>query len=285
MLRAMSKPNQFTLLTQRRFLPLFITQLLGALNDNLLKISLVMLVTFGWAEESGYDATFLVPLCHGILILPFFLFSATAGQLADKYDKAWLVRRVKLLEVAAMMLAAIGFYIGHLEMLIGVLFLMGLQSTFFGPLKYSILPSVLGESELVGGNALIEMGTFLAVLVGTVAGGLLLQLEVHGTTAVSAVLCFLAVVGWLVSRTIPDAAPGDPNLEIKLNPFTETLRMVRFAKKDKTTFLSIMGNSWFWFYGATILTMSRVAPATSSSLMDVLSSGRVPYRTQSAAVR
>jgi 1-acyl-sn-glycerol-3-phosphate acyltransferase len=257
-----NEPNQFRLLGQRRFLPLFATQLLGALNDNLLKIALVMLVTYGWAAEAGYDAAFLVPLCNGIIIMPFFLFSATAGQVADKYDKAWLIRRVKLLEIAAMLLAAVGLAIGHLEMMIGVLFLMGLQSTFFGPLKYSILPGVLTESELVGGNALIETGTFLAVLVGTIAGGLLLQLESSATTAVSVVLVAVAIAGWLVSRTIPDAAPGDPNLQVRLNPFTETLRLIRFAKRDEVTFLSIMGNSWFWFYGATILTILPTWAAT-----------------------
>lgn len=247
--------SQFALLTQRRFLPLFVTQLLGALNDNLLKIALVLLVTFGWGKEAGYDPAVLVPVCNGILILPFFLFSATAGQLADKYDKAWLIRRVKLLEIAAMLLAALGFAIGHLELLIGVLFLMGLQSTFFGPLKYSILPGVLSESELVGGNALIEMGTFLAVLVGTIVGGLLLELGDIGVTAVSGVLVTVSVLGWLTSRAVPDAAAGDPTLKVRLNPVVETLKIIRFAHKDETTFLSIMGNSWFWFFGATILTI------------------------------
>ncbi len=250
----MSETNQFQLLRERRFLPLFVTQFFGAFNDNLLKIVLVLLVTFGWGEKAGYDPAILVPVCNGVLILPFFLFSATAGQLADKFDKAWLVRRVKLVEIVAMALAALGFGLGSLELLVAVLFLMGLQSTFFGPLKYSILPGVLRESELVGGNALIETGTFLAVLAGTIAGGLLLELD-HATTAVSAVLFAVAVVGWLTSRSIPDAAPGDPSLTVRLNPVPETIKLVRFAKQDETIFLSIMGNSWFWFYGATILTI------------------------------
>ncbi len=247
--------SQFRLLRERRFLPLFATQSLGALNDNLFKIALVMLITYGWGERAGYDPLVLVPICNGVFMLPFFLFSATAGQLADKLDKAWLIRRVKLLEIVAMALAAVGFATAQLEMLIAVLFLMGLQSAFFGPLKYSILPEALQDTELVGGNALIETGTFLAVLVGTIVGGVLVGMGDDGTQLASAALVGLAVVGWLLSRRIPGTKAADPSLKVRLNPFAETARVVRMARENETVLLSIMGNSWFWFYGATILTI------------------------------
>ena len=192
--------NQFNLLGQRRFLPLFVTQFLGALNDNLLKTTLVLLVTYSWGAQAGYDPAVLVPLCNGLFILPFFLFSATAGQLADKYDKAWLIRYIKLIEIAAMALAALGFATANVELLMAVLFLMGLQSTFFGPLKYAILPEALSTPELVGGNGLIEAGTFVAILVGTIAAGLLLDL---GPVGISSVLVGLSVLGWASSFAIP----------------------------------------------------------------------------------
>ena len=247
--------NQFNLLGQRRFLPLFVTQFLGALNDNLLKTTLVLLVTYSWGAQAGYDPAVLVPLCNGLFILPFFLFSATAGQLADKYDKAWLIRYIKLIEIAAMALAALGFATANVELLMAVLFLMGLQSTFFGPLKYAILPEALSTPELVGGNGLIEAGTFVAILVGTIAAGLLLDL---GPVGISSVLVGLSVLGWASSFAIPRTKPAEPTLKLRLNPLTETWRIVEFARADKTVFLSILGASWFWFYGATVITILPV---------------------------
>ena len=192
------------ILKSRRFLPLFVTQFLGAFNDNLFKNALVMLILFRLAGSEdagvlGLGGETLVAIAGGLFILPFFLFSATAGQLADKYDKAKMIRAVKVAEVAIMALAAAGFAWGRADFLIVVLFLMGTQSTFFGPLKYGILPQHLAPKELVGGNAVIEAGTFLAILLGTIAGGLVILTD-NGTTLISAVVVAVALFGWAATR-------------------------------------------------------------------------------------
>ncbi len=243
--------GQFKLLRERRFLPFFGTQFLGAFNDNLFKNALVVLLTFQAASWTSLDPGILANLAAGIFILPFFIFSATAGQLADKYDKALLSRLVKLLEVVIMLLAGLGFAMHSLPVLLGALFLLGCHSTLFGPVKYAILPQHLHEDELVGGNALVEAGTFVAILMGTLAGGLLAGAGHPLWVALAGLL--VAVAGYLASRGIPTAPAPEPGLRINPNPLTETLRNVGFARENRTVFLSILGISWFWLYGALFL--------------------------------
>ena len=245
--------TQFSLLGVRRFLPLFITQALGAFNDNAFKNALVILITYDLAARTGIDGKTFITIAAGLFIAPFFLFSATAGQLADKYDKARLIRIIKLCEIGLMVLAAIGFYVENVYWLFTVLFLMATQSTFFGPLKYSILPQHLEQDELVGGNALIETATFLAILLGTLFGGLLV-LSDAGSIVVSGSLIALAAFGYVTSLRIPDAAPPSPDLKINRNPLTETIRIIRHAAGKRDVFLSILGISWFWFVGLVFLT-------------------------------
>jgi len=247
----MSHPSE--LLRTRRFLPLFVTQFLGALNDNVLKNALVVLLTFQAANWTTIRPELLANLAAGIFILPFFLFSATAGQLADKYDKARLARLVKLLEIVIVLIGGVGFTLRSIEVLFVALFLLGLHSTLFGPIKYAILPQHLREDELVGGNALIEAGTFVAILLGTLLGGLLAG-GTAATTWITAVGLVIAVAGYLAARGIPAAVPPAPTLAINPNPLTETWRNLNFARENRTVFLSIMGISWFWLYGALFLT-------------------------------
>lgn len=236
----------------RRFWPLFITQFLGAFNDNVFKNALIILITYVVAAKAGMDAQVLVTLSAGLFILPFFLFSATAGQLADKHEMGRLIRYIKLAEILIMALAAIGFYLENVWLLLGVLFLMGTQSACFGPLKYSILPSHLEERELLAGNALIEAGTFLAILIGTITGGLLIMAE-GGVALVSALVLAMAVLGWVVSWRIPHAGPSAPNLHVRWNFMAETWHIIRTTREQEDVFLSIIGISWFWFVGATFL--------------------------------
>ena len=244
--------SQFGLLKQRRFGPFFGTQFLGAFNDNLFKNALVVLLTFQAAHWTTLKPELLANLAAGLFILPFFLFSATAGQLADKYDKALLARLVKQLEVAIMLIAGAGFWLHSLAMLLFCLFLLGLHSTLFGPVKYAILPQHLHEDELVGGNALIEAGTFVAILLGTLVGGLLAGRD-GGTAWITAGCLLVALAGYLVSRAVPPAPAPEPGLAVSLNPFTETWRNIHFARENRTVFLSILGISWFWLFGALLL--------------------------------
>jgi len=248
----MAKP-QFELFKTQRFMPLFATQFLGAFNDNLFKNALIILVTYVIASDAGMDPQLLVTIAAGLFILPFFLFSAFAGQLADKLEKSRLIRKIKLFEVGLMVLAATGFLIGNTYLLLGVLFLMGAQSAFFGPLKYGILPDHLEEDELIGGNALIETGTFLSILIGTILGGLLIRTPI-GPEIVSLLLVAVAIAGFMVSRNIPKAPSSVPDLKVNWNFIGETFSMVRQAGKREVLFLAILGISWFWFVGATFLT-------------------------------
>lgn len=246
-------PGQFKLLRERHFLPLFITQFLGAFNDNVLKNAMVILITFQGARMSSIDPALMVNACAGLFILPFFLFSATAGQLADKYEKSRLIRLVKQLEIGIMVIAAVGFWLPNLPLLLLSLFLMGMHSTLFGPLKYSILPQHLHENELIGGNALIESGTFLAILLGTILGGTLIGLGEDGRHYASAACFTIAVLGYIASRSVPLAPAPAPELRVNWNPLTETWRNIAFARQNRSVFLSILGISWFWFYGAMFL--------------------------------
>ena len=245
--------DHFELLSERRFGPLFWTQFLGALNDNLFKTALVFLITYGVLAES-HDARLWTPMLNGLLIVPFFLFSATAGQLADKLEKARLIRWIKLWELAVMGVAAVGLLSGSVWLLAGSLFLMGTQSAFFGPVKYAILPQALGKDALVSGNALIGTATFLAILLGSMGGGLLMKTGFASAMTAGLVLV-IAGAGFLVSRGIPDAPASDPGLRFDWNPMRQAVRVCRYAAADPAVMRATLGVSWFWFFGATLLTL------------------------------
>lgn len=247
----MSESSQFDLLRRRRFLPLFLTQSGGAFTDNTFRNALIILITFSLATETARTVS---NLAAGLFILPFFLFSATAGQIADKFEKAALIRLIKAGEVVIMALAALAFALDSLPALLALLFLMGTQSAFFGPLKYGILPQHLSSEELLGGNGLIEMGTFLAILLGTLAGGVLVAGETIGPAGVGLAAFVVALLGWTASRSIPTADPTEPGLRVNPNPLTETWRIIDYARADRSVFLSILGISWFWMLGSVYLT-------------------------------
>lgn len=259
-----SEPHQFALLKQRRFLPFFLTQALGALNDNIFKNALVIIIGFRGISALGMDSKLLVTAAAVIFILPFFLFSATVGQFADKFEKSRSIRFIKLAEIAIMILATLGLYLDSPLMLLGVLFLMGLQSTVFGPIKYGLLPQHLGEDELVGGNALVESGTFLAILIGTIIGGAIASLDSDIGLWLSATVLSVSVIGYFTSRKIPYTPAVAPELKINWNPATETVRNLKFLVSNKVVFLAILGISWFWFYGAVFL--AQIATYTQYTL-------------------
>jgi 1-acyl-sn-glycerol-3-phosphate acyltransferase len=246
--------NQFDLLRQRRFAPFFWTQFLGAGNDNVYKNALVIFVAYRAASLTSLDANTLVNVAAAVFILPFVLLSATAGQLADKFEKSRMIRLIKLLEIGIMGVGFAGFWLGSLPLLFTALALMGVHSTLFGPIKYAILPQTLRPDELTGGNGMVEMGTFVAILLGTIAGGVLVAIEPHGPLIASATAIAIALAGYVVSRAIPMTPPEAPQLRINWNPFTETWRNLRSAHGNRVVWLSMMGISWFWFYGATFLT-------------------------------
>jgi acyl-[acyl-carrier-protein]-phospholipid O-acyltransferase / long-chain-fatty-acid--[acyl-carrier-protein] ligase len=244
--------DHLDILKTRRFLPLFTTQFLGAFNDNLFRNALIILVTFRLAGEKGVNGQVMATLATALFILPYFLFSATSGRFADKFDKQRLILAIKAVEIAIMALAALGFASGNLAVLMSVLFLMGTHSTFFAPIKYSILPTHLKTEELLSGNALIEAGTFLAILIGTIAGGVLILTD-YGILAVSLLQILIAGLGLLACLFIPRAAPAAPELKLGLNVIAHTWEMIGYARAQKDIFLAILGISWFWLIGATYL--------------------------------
>lgn len=249
----MDDHSQFRLLSERRFLPFFLTQFSGAFNDNLFRNILLLLITYTAGGLLGLPIDVVVNIAALLFILPFFLFSGIAGQLADKYEKSRVIRWVKLAEIAIMALAAAGLWVGWYESLLLLLFLMGVQSTFFGPVKYAILPQVLRDDELVGGNALVEMGTFVAILVGTLTAGLLMGSDQPEKLAAIGVLA-LAVIGYLAARRVPVTGTTNPDMTIRLNPLRETWHLMRLATENHSVLLCIMAISWFWFLGAAYLT-------------------------------
>ena len=245
-------PNQFALLGQRRFGPFFWTQFSGAGNDNLFKFAFTVMVTY------QLSVSWLPPAMAGLVIgalfiLPFLLFSATSGQLTDKHDKTAIIRFVKNLEVVIMLLASWGFLAANVPVLLGCVFLMGLHSTLFGPVKFAYLPQVLSERELTGGNGMVEMGTFVAILLGNVAGGLLVAIPGTGHRDVALACVALAVVGRIVAGYIPSAPATDPGLTINWNPVSETWRNLKLAHGNLVVFRSLLGISWMWFFGAVFL--------------------------------
>ncbi|WP_347901460.1 MFS transporter [Pseudomonas purpurea] len=248
----MSHPSQFTLLRTRRFLPFFVTQSLGAFNDNLFKQSLILAILYKLAIEG--DRSIWVNLCSMLFILPFFLFSALAGQFGEKFAKDSLIRLIKLCEIAIMAVGAVGFVFDHLSLMLVTLFAMGTHSALFGPVKYSILPQTLHEDELVGGNGLVEMGTFLAILAGTIGAGVMMS-STHYAPIVSVAIVAVAVLGYLASRSIPRAAASTPELRLNWNIFTQSWATLQLGlKQTPAVSRSIVGNSWFWFMGGIYLT-------------------------------
>ena len=249
----MEDQSQFRLLSKRRFLPFFLTQFSGAFNDNLFRNVLLLLITYTAGGLMGLPIDVAVNIAAFVFIVPFFLFSGIAGQLADKYEKSQVIRWVKLAEIAIMVLAAVGLWHGWYEALLLLLFLMGVQSTFFGPVKYALLPQVLTDDELVGGNALVEMGTFVAILVGTLAAGLLMGSE-HPEKLAAIGVVVLAVIGYLAARQVPVTGSTNPQMTIGFRPLQETWNLMRLAAENHSVLLCIMAISWFWFLGAAYLT-------------------------------
>jgi len=245
--------SQFALFRQRRFMPFFMVQGLGAFNDNIFKNALAAALVFEGSRLGGLNTDQVVNLSAMLFILPFFLFSALFGQFADKYEKSVQIRWIKLFEVVIMILATLGFWLNSVPLLLFVLFLLGLQSTIFGPIKYGILPQILRREELVGGNALIEMGTFVAILAGTIAGPQLAGIEVSWPYWVSVACLLVALAGYLYSRRVPVAAAVAPDLVVNWNIFTETVRNLKFLNENRVVLNSVLGISWFWFFGATFL--------------------------------
>ena len=244
--------TQFALLRTRRFLPLFLTQFLGAFNDNLFKSALVILITFRLAEQNGMNAQILITLVAGLFILPFFLFSATAGQIADKYEKSFLIHIIKFVEIVLMCFTALAFQFLNLWGLIILLFFMGGQSAFFGPLKFSVLPQHLKENELVAGNGLVSAGTYIAILSGTLCGGLFI-LNPLGRIYISVGIVGVAILGYIASLFIPKAEAPVPEMRIDWNIPRATWGILSYVRPIKPVFRSILGISWFWFLGAVFL--------------------------------
>ena len=247
-------PNQFALLGQRRFAPFFWAQFLGAGNDNLFKFAFTVMVTFGATSASGLAPALVVQLIAALFILPFLLFSATSGQLADKFDKARLIRFVKNLEIAIMAIALYGFTAKSVPVLLLCTFLLGVHSTLFGPVKYAYLPQQLDERELTGGNGMVEMGTFVAILLGNVVGGLLIAVPEVGAGYVAWSCLALALLGRVSAQFVPRAPATDAALQINWNPVTETWCNLKLAHGSIVVFRSLLGISWMWFFGAVFLT-------------------------------
>jgi 1-acyl-sn-glycerol-3-phosphate acyltransferase len=265
--------SQFRLLSERRFGPFFLVQLSGAFNDNVYKNAMVILVAYNAAAYSRLDPAVLANVAAGLFILPFLLFSANAGQFADKFDKSILIRVIKAVEIAIMLVAGAGLMMKNLPLLLTALFLLGTQSAFFGPVKYALLPQALSPRELVGGNGLVESGTFLAILTGTLVAGVLVTFP-EGALLVTAVILIVSIVGFCSSLAIPRAPAPTPGLSLNWNLFSETWANMRLATRDRTVFHSILGVSWFWFYGALFLSQlpnySRVSLGGNEHVVTLL---------------
>ncbi len=254
----MSQSSQFSLLKERRFAPFFWTQFLGAFNDNVFKTAFLVVLTFDALSWNIADPAMLTSLIPGLFILPYVVFSATAGQIAEKMEKGKLARYVKIIEIGIMLVAGIGWMTKSVPLLLLAVVGMGVHSTLFGPVKYAYLPQQLRQDELVGGNGLVEMGTFVGILLGQILGAALVRFQPFGIELVAASTLFFAVLGLLTSTRIPLSPAPEPDLKINPNPFSETIRNLAFASKNRTVFLSMLGNSWFWFYGAMILSQFPV---------------------------
>lgn len=242
------------LLKSRRFLPMFLTQFFGALNDNVYKQALLLVFTYGLISQQSANVSTLNNLAALLFILPYFIFSATAGQLADKYERAQLVRAIKLLEIIIMLIATAGFLLGSLWLLLTALFLMGAQSTFFGPIKYAILPEVLKPHELMSGNAIFQSGTSIAILLGMILGGAVISVSAGNLVWISLTVVIIALIGYASSRFVLTQRVTAPGIQIDWNFFRTSFQTLKYAKSLPMIFLILLGNSWYWFYGATYLT-------------------------------
>jgi 1-acyl-sn-glycerol-3-phosphate acyltransferase len=243
--------SQYELLKQRRFLPFFLTQALGAFNDNVFRNAMLALMVYQMGLSTE-QSTLYANLAPALFILPYFLFSATAGQIAEKVEKARLIRITTAMEIGIMSLAAFGFIYGLPTLLLFCLFLTGVQSTLFGPVKYAILPQVLAPEELTGGNGLVEMGTSISILIGMIAGMSLLMIPGHGPQAAAAAMIGLAITGHLVSRAIPMAPAIAPDLKINPNILAESLHVLRMVRHNMVVRRAVFGVSWFWFVGTLL---------------------------------
>lgn len=242
------------LLGTRRFLPMFLTQFFGALNDNVFKQSLLLVITYGLIQQQTASVSTLNNLAALLFILPYFIFSATAGQIADKYERSFLIRNIKILEIVIMLIGSAGFMLGNLWLLLVALFLMGVHSTFFGPIKYAILPEILKPNELMSGNALFQSGTSIAILAGMILGGTVIS-NSHGNLLwISLTVVIIAVLGYFSSRFILKQKTSESDLIIDWNVFKTTSETLKYAKSLPLIFMILLGNSWYWFYGATYLT-------------------------------
>ena len=246
--------NNEHLLSTRRFLPMFITQFFGALNDNVYKQALLLVITYGWINQQAADVSTLNNLAALLFILPYFIFSATAGQIADKFERSQLIRGIKVLEIVIMLIGSAGFLLGNLWLLLLALFMMGTHSTFFGPIKYAILPEILKPNELMSGNALFQSGTSIAILVGMILGGAVISMSQGNLIWISLTVVIIAVLGYLSSRFILKQQVSSPDLKIDWNFFRTSFQTLKYAKSLPLIFMILLGNSWYWFYGATYLT-------------------------------
>lgn len=246
--------NNEHLLGTRRFLPMFITQFFGALNDNVYKQALLLVITYGWIQQQTADVSTLNNFAALLFILPYFIFSATAGQIADKYERSQLVRYLKAAEIFIMLLATVGFLIGNLWLLLIALFLMGTHSTFFGPIKYAILPEILKPNELMSGNALFQSGTSMAILIGMIFGGAVISLSQGNLVWISTTVLIIAIFGYISSTFILKQKVTTLDLQVDWNFFRTSFQTLKYAKSLPLIFTILLGNSWYWFYGATYLT-------------------------------
>lgn len=243
--------SQFSLLKTSRFLPIFVVQFLGAFNDNLLKTILVVMIAYNLWDIGDWDPGILVAVATGIFILPFILFSPLAGTMSDKFDKAIMVKWIKLAEILIAVLGVIVLHIGDLYLAFSVLLLLGTQSAFFAPCKFSILPDHLKQNELIGGNALVTTGTYLAILAGTIIGAILAPLD-NGKMIGGSIIIAMAVAGYVAALRVPPAPSKDPNIKISYNIFAKALSVIQFAlQQDKSVFISILGVAYFYFVAAT----------------------------------
>ena len=247
--------SQFGLMKEQRFRPFFFTQFLGAFNDNVFKTALITLATFQTATLTQMSGAKLATILPGVFILPFFIFSATAGQIADKFEKSQIIRFVKVFEIGIMLFASAGFFLHNIWLLSMALFMMGMHSALFGPVKYSYLPQHLKENELIGGNGMLEMGSFVAILLGQVLGAWLAN---AGSLAISLIVIGLAVLGYLNSRGVPHSPPSDASLRVNWNSVTGTWNNLKFAWSHQAIWITLIAISWFWFYGAVLLTQFPV---------------------------
>ena len=246
--------NSEHLLSTRHFLPMFLTQFFGALNDNVYKQALLLVITYGWIQQQTAGISTLNNFAALLFILPYFIFSATAGQLADKYERSQLVRILKIAEILIMLIGTAGFLLGSLWLLLLALFLMGTHSTFFGPIKYAILPEILKPNELMSGNALFQSGTSMAILIGMILGGAVISMSQGNLLWISLTVLTIACLGYFSSRFILKQEVSSPNIQIDWNFFRTSFQTVKYAKSLPLIFLILLGNSWYWFYGATYLT-------------------------------